>query len=145
MPAVPILLSELAARLGCRLIGDGATPITGVAGMEHATSGQLTFLANPKYAHKVKAHPRRRDSAGRADPGARHCLNLFLPIRISISRALLALFYQPPRPKSGVHPTASVAASARIGENASIGAFAVVGEKMSHRAQRRAASARGDL
>jgi len=42
----------------------------------------------------------------------------------------LALFYQPPRPKAGVHPLASVALSARIGENASIGPFAVIGENV---------------
>ena len=47
-------LSELAAKLNCRLIGDGAKSITGVAGMEQATFSQLTFLANPKYAPKVK-------------------------------------------------------------------------------------------
>jgi UDP-3-O-[3-hydroxymyristoyl] glucosamine N-acyltransferase len=127
MPAVPILLSELAARLGCRLIGDGATPITGVAGMEHATSGQITFLANPKYAHKVK------DTRAGAILVAELVPALSIPQLISVNPYLdfarsLALFYQPPRPKSGVHPTASVADSARIGENASIGAFAVVGE-----------------
>ena len=40
--------------LGCRLEGDGELEITGVAGMEHAGPGHLTFLANPKYAPKVK-------------------------------------------------------------------------------------------
>ncbi len=49
-----ISLSELAAKLNCHLVGDGAAAITGVAGMEQAGSSQLTFLANPKYAHKVK-------------------------------------------------------------------------------------------
>jgi UDP-3-O-[3-hydroxymyristoyl] glucosamine N-acyltransferase len=38
------------------------------------------------------------------------------------------LFYQPPRPKPGIHPTAFIASSARIGENSSIGAFAAIGE-----------------
>ena len=47
-------LRELAGRLGCELAGDGDLEITGVAGMEYAQPGQLTFLANPKYAHKVK-------------------------------------------------------------------------------------------
>jgi UDP-3-O-[3-hydroxymyristoyl] glucosamine N-acyltransferase len=43
----------------------------------------------------------------------------------------LALFYQPPRPAPGIHPQASIARTARIGEGASIGAFAVVGEQVS--------------
>ncbi len=127
MQSAPILLSELAARLGCRLVGDGAIPITGVAGMEQAAAGQITFLANPKYAHKVK------DTRAGAILVAEQIPTLPIPQLISTNPYLdfaraLALFYQPPRPSLGVHPTASVAASARIGEDASIGAFAVIGE-----------------
>jgi UDP-3-O-[3-hydroxymyristoyl] glucosamine N-acyltransferase len=40
----------------------------------------------------------------------------------------LELFYQPPRPAAGIHSTAVVAPSARIGEGASIGPYAVIGE-----------------
>ena len=47
-------LRELAARLGCEVNGDSSLDITGVAGMEHAGPNQITFLANPKYASKVK-------------------------------------------------------------------------------------------
>jgi len=129
MQAVPILLSELAARLGCRLVGDSSVSITGVAGMEQAGSGQLTFLANPKYAHEVK------DTRAGAILLAEPIPSLRMPQLISSNPYLdfaraLALFYQPPRPRSGVHPTASVADSARVGENASIGAFAVIGENV---------------
>src|SRR5205085_12211018 len=42
----------------------------------------------------------------------------------------LALFYQPPRPAPGVHPTAYVAPTATLGEQCSIGPFAVVGERV---------------
>ena len=47
-------LQDLAARLGCELNSGGDIEISGVAGMEQAGPAQLTFLANPKYAHKVK-------------------------------------------------------------------------------------------
>src|SRR5262249_59448786 len=47
-------LRELAERLGCGLEGDGEIEIRGVAGMEHAGAGHVTFLANPKYAPKVR-------------------------------------------------------------------------------------------
>ncbi|MGH9646609.1 MAG: LpxD N-terminal domain-containing protein, partial [Bryobacteraceae bacterium] len=122
-------MSELAAKLNCRLIGEGGTSITGVTGMEQAGSSQLTFLANPKYAHKVK------DTQAGAILLAEHIPTLPIPQLISTNPYLdfaraLALFYQPPRPPLGVHPSASVADSARIGENASIGAFAVVGENV---------------
>jgi len=121
-------LRHLASQLGCDLVGDGEIEITGVAGMEHAVPGQLTFLANPTYAPKVK---QTRASAILIDEPVRD-----LPISslvssqpyVDFARAL-ALFYQPPKPAPGIHPLAYVAASASVGENASIGPFAVVGER----------------
>ena len=65
-------LHEIARALGCRLEGDGDIEITGVAGMEHAAPAELTFLANPKYAHKVKQTPRRRHP-GRPRAASRTC------------------------------------------------------------------------
>ena len=122
-------LRHLASQLGCDLVGDGEIEITGVAGMEHAVPGQLTFLANPTYAPKVK---QTRASAILIDEPVRD-----LPISslvssqpyVDFARAL-ALFYQPPRPAPGIHALAYVAASASVGENASIGPFAVVGERV---------------
>ena len=52
MQTIP--LAVIAERLGCTLRGDGGLAISGVAGMEQATPSELTFLANPKYAHKLK-------------------------------------------------------------------------------------------
>jgi UDP-3-O-[3-hydroxymyristoyl] glucosamine N-acyltransferase len=122
-------LSELAAALGCELRGNGDLEITGVAGMEHASPSQLTFLANPKYAPKVK-----HTKAGAVlvqsyleDVSAAQLIssNPYL----DFARAL-ALFYQPPKPAPGIHPQAAIAATAKIGENASIGAFAAIGENV---------------
>jgi UDP-3-O-[3-hydroxymyristoyl] glucosamine N-acyltransferase len=45
-----ITLADLAAHLGAQLQGDPAATITGVAGIEEAAAGHLTFVANPKYA-----------------------------------------------------------------------------------------------
>ena len=47
-------LNEIAARLDCVLMGDGDVQITGVAGIEEAGAGHLTFVSNPKYASKAK-------------------------------------------------------------------------------------------
>ncbi len=124
-------LRDIAARLNCELAGDGDIDITGVAGMEHAATGDLTFLANPKYAHKVRetragaillSEPERYVSG---PPGLARLVsaNPYL----DFARAL-ELFYMPPRPAPGIHPQAFVAATAILGENASIGPFAVVCE-----------------
>ncbi|HWQ57158.1 MAG TPA: UDP-3-O-(3-hydroxymyristoyl)glucosamine N-acyltransferase [Bryobacteraceae bacterium] len=119
-------LGEIVRALGCELAGDPELEITGVAGMEHAGPGHLTFLANPKYAHKVKD-----TRASAILVGTR----LELPIASLISpnpyldfARALELFYHPPRPAPGVHPLAYVAPTATIGECASIGPFASIGE-----------------
>jgi UDP-3-O-[3-hydroxymyristoyl] glucosamine N-acyltransferase len=119
-------LSDLAASLGCELRGDGGLEITGVAGMEKAGSRDLTFLANPKYAHKVKDTRAGAVLVSQPVDGLGAAQLLSERPYLDFARAL-ALFYQPPRPGPGIHPLASIAASAHIGENASIGPFAVVG------------------
>ena len=42
-------LSDVAEKLSCRLEGDPSVEITGISGMDHATPGQITFLANRRY------------------------------------------------------------------------------------------------
>src|SRR5260370_2880974 len=115
MPGLPgvicrlaVRLGEIASGVGGELIGDGDLDITGVAGMEHAAPGELTFLANPKYAPKVK---HTRASAILTAEALRD-----LPIASLVSSnpyldfaRALELFYQPPKPIPCVHPLASVA------------------------------------
>jgi UDP-3-O-[3-hydroxymyristoyl] glucosamine N-acyltransferase len=122
-------LRDIAAALACELSGDGEIEISGVAGMEHATQTELTFLANPRYAHKVK---HTRASAILATEPLRD-----LPIATLVSSnpyldfaRALELFYQPPAPTPGIHPLAYVAPTAHVGENASIGPFVSVGERV---------------
>jgi UDP-3-O-[3-hydroxymyristoyl] glucosamine N-acyltransferase len=124
-----ILLRDLAQRLGCGLHGNGEIEIAGVASLERAGPTELTFLANPKYAHKAKQTRAAAILISRA-------LDTPTPASVisqnpyhDFARAL-ALFYQPPHPAPGVHAQASIAPSAGIGQNASIGAFAVVGENV---------------
>jgi UDP-3-O-[3-hydroxymyristoyl] glucosamine N-acyltransferase len=122
-------LREIAGRLGCRLVGDGELEIAGVAGMEHAGPGQLTFLANPKYAPKVKHTEASAILVGQEIPGVEIAFLISENPYLDFARAL-AMFYQPPRPAPGIHSSAYVAATAVVGENCSIGPFAVVGERV---------------
>jgi UDP-3-O-[3-hydroxymyristoyl] glucosamine N-acyltransferase len=48
-----VTLGELARRLECPVEGDAAIEIRRVAKIEDAGPGDLTFLANPKYASKL--------------------------------------------------------------------------------------------
>lgn len=127
-------LREIATRLGCVLTSPGAEcdemEIRGVTGIDAAEPDQITFLANPKYAHKVK------DTRAGAIIVHEGVGELPIPALLSQNPYLdfaraLGLFYQAPRPPVGVHPTAAISENAAIGENASIGAFVVVGPHVS--------------
>jgi UDP-3-O-[3-hydroxymyristoyl] glucosamine N-acyltransferase len=127
MTTPQISLGDLANRLGCELKGDGSKVITGVAGMEQAGPTELTFLANPKYAHKLKHCRAAAILVSQALPQSSPASLVSANPYHDFARAL-ALFYQPPRPPAGIHPLASIASTARIGEAASIGPYAVIGE-----------------
>jgi UDP-3-O-[3-hydroxymyristoyl] glucosamine N-acyltransferase len=122
-------LGELAERLGATLHGDADLEITGVCGMEQAVAGQLTFLANPKYAHKVK------NTKASAILVAQPLHDLPIASLVSgnpyhdFARAL-EFFYQAPRPAAGVHPLAYVDDTAIVGPDASIAPFAYVGPRV---------------
>lgn len=127
MQALPsYTLAQLAELLGCTLAGDPDVKIHAVAPIEKAGPGDVTFLANLKYAPKAKESRASAIIAANEIPGASATLISRNPYH-DFSR-VLALFYQPPKPKKGIHPTAYIAETARIGEDASVGPFAVVGE-----------------
>jgi UDP-3-O-[3-hydroxymyristoyl] glucosamine N-acyltransferase len=118
-------LSEIAARLECALKGDGDLEIIGVAGIEEATPGHLTFVSNPKYAAKA-----RTTNAGAVIVSADFPEIQIATLRsanpyLSFARAV-ELFYEAPRPSRGIDATARIARTARIGEGASISPYVVI-------------------
>jgi UDP-3-O-[3-hydroxymyristoyl] glucosamine N-acyltransferase len=120
-------LGEIASRLGCDLSGDPEIQIAGVSGLEQAGPQHITFLSNPKYAPKVKGTKAGAILANEPVEGIATLVSKN-PYH-DFSRAL-ALFYQPPRPAPGIHPSAAIAPTAAIGEGASIGAFVAIGERV---------------
>jgi UDP-3-O-[3-hydroxymyristoyl] glucosamine N-acyltransferase len=126
-------LSEVALQLACRLEGDPSAEITGVAGMDHAVPGQVTFLANRRYfplLHSTRATAIFVEEGIRIerDPGlpplsALRSANPYL----AFARAI-ELFYTPPVYAPGIHPTAVIARSARVGPDAHIGPYCFVDE-----------------
>lgn len=120
-------LSELAARLGASVRGDGSVEIARVAGIDEAGPGDLTFVSNPRYAAKL---PSTRASAVIVAPEIETALPCLLSANpyLAFARAV-AVLDPPPRPAPGVHPTAQVGAGAVLGEGVHLGAYAVVGAR----------------
>ena len=118
-------LKEIAERLGCRLIGDGDTEITAVAGLDSAGPGELTFLSNPRYRGRLASTRAAAVIIDREVTGLDVAQLISGNTYLDFARAL-ELFYQAPAPPAEIHPTAVVAESAVIGPNASIGPYAVI-------------------
>jgi UDP-3-O-[3-hydroxymyristoyl] glucosamine N-acyltransferase len=126
-------LSEIAHKLNCRLEGDPSTEIGGVAGIESAEPGQLTFLANRRYSPLLKT---TRASAILIEDNVTVDRVTHAPklAALRTSNPYLAfahaieLFYQPPRYEPGIHPTAVVAKSAKVGDGAHIGPYCFIDE-----------------
>jgi UDP-3-O-[3-hydroxymyristoyl] glucosamine N-acyltransferase len=119
-----VKLSEIAERLNCELDGDGSLEITGVASLDAAVSGELTFLSNPKYTNKLKVTKASAVIVSKGVPAHLSMLrsdNPYLAFAKSIE-----LFYSSPGPKVEVHPTAVISRSAQIGKSPSIGAYVFI-------------------
>jgi UDP-3-O-[3-hydroxymyristoyl] glucosamine N-acyltransferase len=126
-------VQELAQKLVCRLEGNPATEIRGVAGIDHAEKGDLTFLANRRYSPLLKT---TRASAVLVEDGVTlaraqemeplavlRTQNPYLAFAHAIE-----IFYQPPVYDPGVHATAVVAATAKIGAGSHIGPYCFIDE-----------------
>lgn len=120
-------LSELAVHLGASLRGDPDLEIMGIAGIEQAEPGQITFVSNLKYAPLART---TRASAILVHPGFPEIETATLRLEnpyFAFAKTI-ELFYQSPVFPPGIHPTAVIAASAKIGARAHIGAYVVVGD-----------------
>jgi UDP-3-O-[3-hydroxymyristoyl] glucosamine N-acyltransferase len=124
-------LGEIATALGAVLEnGDPATPINGVAGIEEAASGQITFVANPKYAATAKSTAASAIIVSEDFPSVTCALLRSKNPYLCFARAI-DLFYQSPRYAPGIHPTAVISPTASVGTNAHIGAYVVIEDGVS--------------
>ena len=124
-------LSQLSEALDARLEnGSPNIQITGVAGIEEATTGQITFVANPKYATAAKTTKASAVIVSEGFPAGSVALLRSKNPYLTFARAI-ELFYQPPKYRPGVHPTAVVHPSARVGKKAHIGPYVVIDENVS--------------
>ena len=121
-------LAELASAIGARLEnGSPNTEITGVCGIEEAAPGHVTLLANPKYASAAKATRASAVIVAEDFPAAATAMLRSKNPYLAFAHAL-ELFYQPPKYAPGVHRTAVVHPSAKIGHGAHIGPYVVIDE-----------------
>lgn len=120
-------ISELVETIGGVLDGDGTIDIHGVAGISDAGAGEISFVANPKYASLAAST--KAGAVIVSEDWSEECSAVLIRSKNpdAAFAQVAALFYTPvPAPSPGVHPTALVADDVELGEGVSIGPMCVV-------------------
>ena len=133
-------LSDIAAQLGGRVLGDAGVRISQIATLEKAQPNHISFLTNSKYRAQLACTRAGAVILGEADADATNLPCIVSDNPYAYFARVSAMLNPLPEAKPGVHPgaviganaqidpTASIAALAVIGEGAAIGAFSVIGE-----------------
>jgi UDP-3-O-[3-hydroxymyristoyl] glucosamine N-acyltransferase len=124
-------LSAIATALNARLEnGIPETEITGLNGIEQAGPEEITFVANPKYASAARRTRAAAVIVAKDFPAISAATLRVEDPYLSFARAL-ELFHKPLRYAPGVHPTAVVHRTAKVGRGAHIGPYVVIDENVS--------------
>jgi UDP-3-O-[3-hydroxymyristoyl] glucosamine N-acyltransferase len=121
--------AEIARYLQGEVLGDATAPLTGFAHATSAKPGDLTFAENEDYfalAEQSAATAIIADGRFKSD---RKILIRVPNARIAFARAM-ELFFPERTWAAGIHPTAVIAASAKVDPTAHIGPHCVVGERV---------------
>ena len=121
-----IRLADLAQQLDAELHGDGDIAISGIASMQSATRGKITFLANSRYREQL-AHC-KADAVVLTEADLEYCQSAALVVKdpyLTYAR-MAQILDTTPSPAENIGPGAVVSPEARLGSNVAIGANAVI-------------------
>ena len=126
-------VATIAGFLKGEIEGNPEIKVNTVAKIEEGSAGALSFLANPKYEHYIYT---TKSSVVLVNkdfiPSGRIIATLIrVPNAYEAFASLLTLVEQSRPKKTGIHPTAVIEASAKIGKDVFIGACAYIGENCS--------------
>jgi len=121
-------LKELAALVGGTVVGDDEVEISGVAAIEVAQAGEITFIAYPKFLPKfseTKASAVIVSKEIAPSPKPLLCVsNPYLAFA-----KILTLFSQKPYQPKGIDPNTWISPTAQLGQEITIFPFVSIGER----------------
>ena len=123
-------LREIADLVKGELIGDPDTIVTGISGIKEAKKGDITFLANPKYSSLMQT------TQATAVITSRDAVNASKPLiktdNPSVAFTTIVGLAAPNniRHPEGIHPTAIISPKAKLGNNVSVGAYAIIEDEV---------------
>jgi UDP-3-O-[3-hydroxymyristoyl] glucosamine N-acyltransferase len=127
--STPLTLAEIAALVGGEVRGAGERRITGIAPLHAASASDITWIVHPKHRQALAESKAGavlvNERFGNTPMPAVVCAN----VERAVAQLLGAFGPPPPTPEPGVHPSAVVAAEARLGEGVSVGPYVVIGPR----------------
>ena len=121
------MLSELAQLVGGEVIGDGGVKIVGVAAIEEARKGEITFIAHPRHLPKLS---QTEASAVIVSPKVGETEKPLLRVAnpyLAFAKILQIYVHRPYEPR-GIDQRAWVSPTAKLGEGVSVYPFVYIGD-----------------
>jgi UDP-3-O-[3-hydroxymyristoyl] glucosamine N-acyltransferase len=122
-------LKELADLINGQVQGDPSIKIEGVAPLERAKEGDITYIKSKKYANLLEATKASAVITPLQVTSDKKNLVMAENPQLAFAK-ILALYHHRPYRATGVHQTACISPTARLGNDLSIGPFAVLGENV---------------
>lgn len=123
---VKFTLAQLAKKLDATLQGDGDIAVSRIATLKSAQSGQISFLANPKYKEQIFTS-QASAIIMRPEDAQDYVGNALLLDEPYVGYAKLAnIMDSTPRPARNISPLATISDSAVIGNDVAIGPNTVI-------------------
>ncbi len=121
-------LKELAEWLGGKVVGDGDVEISGVASIDEANPGEITFIANPKYLPKLA---QTKASAVIVSPQVTQAEKplLCLPHPYLAFAKVVSLYSSQPYEPKGIDAQAWVSPTAQLGKDLTLYPFVYIGDR----------------
>ena len=124
----PLTLGQIVARLGGRVSGDAETVVEQVASLDGASSRQISFFTGSRYRAQLAATRAAAVIVGPESEGETTLPRIVADNPYAYFARVSQLFNPVVAQPLGVHPSAVVAKSAKLGERVSIGPGCVVGD-----------------
>ena len=131
MAQFKLTVRQLAEKLGGSLEGSGEAALTAVASLDIAGEADVTFVLDERRASLLGECKAGAAIVSRDCPAASIPLIRVDDVLAGLAAALAELAEPEEQPPAGVHPSATVADDARLGEGVAIGPNAVVGARTS--------------
>ena len=121
-------LKELAEKIGARIVGDGGKEVTGFASVAAAGEGDIVFAENKENLTAALKSCAAAVIAGELAETAKTSKIMLIAAhpRLAFARAA-RLLQKDAKHEAGIHPSAVIDSSAKVGQHVSVGANAVIG------------------